>query len=752
MKKKSQAAFEFLVNYLWAFLVIVVIVGTLIYFTSDVTKQLPDTCTLGNTHSEAFSISGSNNGNNVYDNISVAFQSRNSISDKIEIKNITYEYEDQELNIISCSSLNQEVAVGGLIDIRCIVDVTRLNINVGEAINLKTKVSYTIKGEIFTKYLIGEIQTSITDTESISPQPCSDNNECGGAGTCISQICTSLSDEGGQCDDNDNDDCIGTLICSADNKCMRPVTAICLKGNDCVVGGQICVDTDVFCSGSATCQHASSSYDGRCCSDDFNSWTNDGIITRDSGGTWECDETESSYDGSDYYDACSSTDYGAPCDSASLAGGYSVEGVCGDDVATHDECYTVYASDTTSSITASSVFGIQAAVCDDEDNYYCDDISDGSFSPGDKRCDADDNYCDACDNNYIGDDLDCEEVCGASSECDELDPNGWWCDGNHVITAECQGTSDCVYSDSGGIVGLCEITDRYDSNCGGSSACDGQAPSSDLNACDNIGQTYFADYCNSACGVTDNTSVCRSSVYDVSCTADSGSDDHSPDTCDSTTAYINSTCAYWNVADDLNYACGCIMTGTKTYIHYWNIGGETNASVCCENTIGEYVVYENYNANLDPPPSEKDDACCSHDTDCNHENTCYNDGYNRIDIDNDNDNDSCNAGQWVDCEIGDQCNSTQECKNNNCVDISGEECKENLDCTESKTCIFGYCESKSGLHGNCDDNGDCNETLLICETEETNTCLGIESYKPCTGDDDCIKPLICPEDTCIKIV
>ncbi|MCK4429251.1 MAG: hypothetical protein KAU95_02655, partial [Candidatus Aenigmarchaeota archaeon] len=158
------------------------------------------------------------------------------------------------------------------------------------------------------------------------------------------------------------------------------------------------------------------------------------------------------------------------------------------------------------------------------------------------------------------------------------------------------------------------------------------------------------------------------------CGAPANSDEKPADACHATTAYINTTCGYINTADDLNYACACIMTGTKTYTNYWNIGGETNITICCENTTGEYVVYEDYNSsNLDSAPDEDDYACCSNNTDCNDDDTCRANTYASTDVDGDGDEDYCNSGQWVDCDtdaqcsVGYYCNASNDCESSNVI-------------------------------------------------------------------------------------
>jgi len=205
----------------------------------------------------------------------------------------------------------------------------------------------------------------------------------------------------------------------------------CTDAGDCS-GEEICIN--------AVCRSAcSATYDGQNCSDDStNPYTNDGICTRNSGGTWSCDETEASYYSSQHYTDCSDTAYGQECDSGSLAGGYSKEGVCGDDIGTHDKCYTQWASSTTSSITSSSVFGTEAQVCAIGYNtYYCDDISDSSFSPGTDKCDGSEATCESCSGDNTDSSGKCESGCGAASQCDEYS-TGYHCEGS---SSACTGDS-----------------------------------------------------------------------------------------------------------------------------------------------------------------------------------------------------------------------------------------------------------------------------------------------------------------------
>jgi hypothetical protein len=160
-----------------------------------------------------------------------------------------------------------------------------------------------------------------------------------------------------------------------------------------------------------------------------------------------CDEGEVANVSGTFYSDCSdaSVTYGDQCDSSVNSGGtiptYKADGVCGG--TSHGTCYTEYASDTTSSISASSIFGTEANVCDTENTYYCDDVSDGFFLPGDQRCDASDSLCRTCTFGSLTDTEGlCESGCGAVSTCDEEVPYAsiagvGWCSGTGGCQAVC---------------------------------------------------------------------------------------------------------------------------------------------------------------------------------------------------------------------------------------------------------------------------------------------------------------------------
>ncbi|MEE9525510.1 MAG: LamG-like jellyroll fold domain-containing protein [Candidatus Woesearchaeota archaeon] len=196
----------------------------------------------------------------------------------------------------------------------------------------------------------------------------------------------------------------------------------CIGGDECVSG--LCIE--------GTCRASCDSYTtgvNKCSFESATDYATFGMCTYNTtAATSSCDTGEAAFDTSNYLISCldSAADYGDECDADSLSGGFqtgaSDDGVCGDDSGTHNRCWTDYASDPTSAITVSTVFGGSGFVCGFDisfNGYYCDDISDGSFSPGTQRCDYNDTVCDPCSSAPLGADGDCEYVCGADLLADE---------------------------------------------------------------------------------------------------------------------------------------------------------------------------------------------------------------------------------------------------------------------------------------------------------------------------------------------
>jgi hypothetical protein len=107
--------------------------------------------------------------------------------------------------------------------------------------------------------------------------------------------------------------------------------------------------------------------------------------------------------------------------------------------------------------------------------------------------------------------------CTASADCNGVVPNTditKCTNGNAYFADKC--TSTCSAVDRGDNV--CRSS-AFASGCTAAGSCNGLTPGTNINSCNNGGQTYFADKCNSGCGVEDRDSICRSSAFASGCTA-----------------------------------------------------------------------------------------------------------------------------------------------------------------------------------------------------------------------------------------
>ncbi|MBN1503339.1 fibronectin type III domain-containing protein [Candidatus Woesearchaeota archaeon] len=332
-----------------------------------------------------------------------------------------------------------------------------------------------------------------------------------------------------RCCDNAND------YISADNECVDSCCSA--NGMPCDHGNECCSDYCVEGVGFADCRANCDGYNGHMCSyNSDTSYLSFGVCTQGPSGA-QCDTTEaarSSGGGTIYYDCQhSSVNYGWQCDQGSLGGGFGPAGLCGG--ASHADCHTNYASDTTSSITSGSHFGAQEEVCDAENTWYCDYIGDASFAPSTKRCDASDDKCATCDltnKKESGGDNGCESGCGASSNCDEVTyAYHWWCNTNHIVNGECgreSGSGFCTYYSSSGDIGTCEYTDDMNSNCGGSNQCDELVPNGWWCNVNHV----ITSFCDSECGYQTgggDTGECEyTDSYNTNCGGDLTCDEQVP--------------------------------------------------------------------------------------------------------------------------------------------------------------------------------------------------------------------------------
>ncbi len=147
----------------------------------------------------------------------------------------------------------------------------------------------------------------------------------------------------------------------------------------------------------------------------------------------------------------------------------------------------------------------------------------------------------------------------------------------------------------------------------------------------------------------------------------------------------------YNDASGWNYTGNCC----KAAGYYWNIGGESSATSCCEDSNEERRVSA-YDSSMDGT-ADGTDACCytENGPKCVDANTCYNTGSTSHDADGDGDDDYCSSGTWYDCNADNtesECSSGQYCSGNDCVakKANGAACTHNVQCS-SGICDLDGC-------------------------------------------------------------
>lgn len=182
---------------------------------------------------------------------------------------------------------------------------------------------------------------------------------------------------------------------------------------------------------------------------------------------------------------------------------------------------------------------------------WCDEIN-----PGGTACESSPGSYDelACEGSGTNCYYEAEQSCGAPSGCDEKDENE--CSDNSGLQCEWHGT----YDDN--VVEECEST-----TCGAISQCDEQDLGYDYASCTTGGQTYFADQCSSSCqGEDRGDNICRSSAFAGGCTASSNCNELSPgsdlNTCNQAgQTYYEDECSNSCQYTDITSVFECTETG-----------------------------------------------------------------------------------------------------------------------------------------------------------------------------------------------
>ncbi|MBT4352515.1 hypothetical protein HOD20_08330, partial [archaeon] len=161
------------------------------------------------------------------------------------------------------------------------------------------------------------------------------------------------------------------------------------------------------------------------------------------------------------------------------------------------------------------------------------------------------------------------------------------------------------------------------------------------------------------------------SMYDCGGIADDDSDIGFHVVGQSCTSYESLYCQSnnsWNSDFSGEWACDCTMGSSPSY---WNLGGETASTTCCEIDGGNRATrISDSTMDNEYVTSSSDDACCSHITDCVNGSDCYASPDISTDIDVDGDFDYCNSGIWYDCNTDSECKTGDPCINNECIEIN----------------------------------------------------------------------------------
>ena len=161
MKRKSQAALEFLTTYAWAFLVILIMVGALAYFgVLRPSKLLPDRCNFGSEVScEDFGITSGDSG-------AVNLRLKNSVGEAITVNSVTLTTEGASGNYCTAQpTVTNPWIAGDVIDLSgsgCNAD--NVGFVAGDKAKVLVKILYyaTKSGSTYEHEVSGEIFTTVT--------------------------------------------------------------------------------------------------------------------------------------------------------------------------------------------------------------------------------------------------------------------------------------------------------------------------------------------------------------------------------------------------------------------------------------------------------------------------------------------------------------------------------------------------------------------------------------------------------------
>jgi len=161
MEKLSQAALEFLITYAWAFLVIIILIGVLVYLgVLSPTKFLPDKCEFGSEFGCIDYVVSSNG---------LQVKLKNNIGHSVVIENLSV-YSEKSDEPITCLSpvAGMVLAPEEILDTPVSCSFSGEEITQGEKAKLNLEVKYhaTESSALFSKSVKGTVQIKVTSNTS----------------------------------------------------------------------------------------------------------------------------------------------------------------------------------------------------------------------------------------------------------------------------------------------------------------------------------------------------------------------------------------------------------------------------------------------------------------------------------------------------------------------------------------------------------------------------------------------------------
>jgi len=199
-----------------------------------------------------------------------------------------------------------------------------------------------------------------------------------------------------------------------------------------------------------------------------------------------------------------------------------------------------------------------------------------------------------------------------------------------------------ICTDSGwdGCSGTCTKTKSNNGLCGSGTACATDSAS--------VGSGYYCSSGSEVSGACDSSASCVEPTY------------YTGHTCNG----AGSCSTLYGSTDKDTSQTACTSTATGCTPYSWNIGGETNATVCCGDD-GEYARTRSCSGAC--TTNSSDDACCTASSKCVYNSNCYSSGTSPISVGGTGATDYCLSGTWYDCGSDSDCANGYGCSSNMCV-------------------------------------------------------------------------------------